>query len=251
MRSSRPAGTVGDLAQGHDPIEEALRRMRWRSDAIVAILTMFLLALIAPLWVASPPPLDLYALANVAFFIIPPAAVLIGTRLSQRRMRRSLQGVRSRVREAGVFSIGHLSLILDNGLLLQLPGSFAILTGFFSSSGSPLSPSLREARKCVRPFRWIRLVTVRAGKKAPDLTELRDDLGARMAAASVGSCRPKGHEIEPNTPTWIATVVLGRAIGLPIGADRIIGEADRVGRYLQNLVQATLKRARSLPAAHP
>ncbi len=235
----------------HDPIDEALRRMRQRSDAVVAILSALFVVLIVPSWVASPPPLDLYALADIATFIIPPAAVLIGVRLGQRRLRRSLDTVRLRVREAGAFSFLYIGLILDNGLLLQLPGGFVVLSAFFSSSGSPIRPSLRETRKWMSPFRLTRLVTVRAGKKAPDLTELRDDLGARVAAASVGSCKPKGLETEPNPPTWIATVVLGRAIGRRIRVDRIVGEADRIARYLQSLVQVTLSRARSVPAPHP
>ena len=238
-----------DFVHGHDPIDEALRRIRRRSDAVVAILSALFVALIAPLWVASPPPLDLYTLANIAIFIIVPAALLIGGRLMQRRLRRSLEMVRSRVREAGAFSFLHIVLTLDNGLLLQLPGSFAVFSAFFSSSGSPLSPSLREARRWMSPFRWIRLVTVRAGKEAPELTAIRDDLGAKIAAASVGRCKPKGSDLESNPPAWIANASFG--LWRPIGADRIVGEADRIARYLQSLVQATLSRARSGPAPHP
>jgi len=236
---------VRDVVKGHDPIDEAFRRMRRRSNAVFVILSALFVALIARSWIASPPPLDLYTLANIAIFIIVPAALLIGGKLMQRGLRRSLEMVRSRVREAGAFSFLHIVLALDNGLVLQLPGSFAVFSAFFSSNGSPLSPSLREARRWMRPFRWIRLVTVRAGKETPELTAIRGDLGAKIAAASVGRCKPKGYDLESNPPTWIAYASFG--LWRPIGANHIVGEADRIARYLQGLVQVTLSRARAVP----
>lgn|SRR2546422_4630564 len=237
--------------QGRDQIDEAFRRMRRRSDMVVVILTASIVAIIAPLWIASPPPLEPYALANIAIFFFPPVIIFIGMRWGQRQLKRSLEMVRSRVREAGAFSFLYIVVILDNGLLLQLPGAFVAFSSFFSSDGSPLSPRLREALRWTSPFRWTRLVTIRAGKKTPELTVLRDALGAGMAAASVFRYKRRGVEIDSDLPAWVAHIALGRVIGPPIRVDRIVSEADRIAGYLQSLVQVTLSRARAVPARRP
>jgi hypothetical protein len=240
---------MADFVHGLDPIDEAFRRMRRRSIVVFAILDILFVALIAPPWVASPPPLDI-TLANLAIFVTLPAVIFIGGMLAQRRLRRSLETVRSRVSEVGAVSFLYIVLTLDNGLLVQLPGNLATLSAFFESDGSRLRPSLREARKWASPFRVTRLFTLRARKEAPDLTALRDDLGAGLAAATMGRCKSKGSEVEPHSPEWIATVVLGGGFGRRIRAERILDEADRIARYLQTLVQATLSRARSVPPPH-
>lgn len=219
-----------------DPIDDALRIVRRRADLIPMVFLGFILALMVPVWMAAPAPLQSAALVNFSIVFVFPLALFVVGRIGLRRMRAGLDKIRPSVREVKVSSFRGIVFILDGGLFVQSLGSMTILSMFFTSSGEPILPAADEALRWTRPLRWKRelLVRPRSGGDAfaATLMKVRQASGATTANAIV--CRYASEALEPNPPARMVSLSLGRAfLGVP--PDRIA--AAQVSEYLRELAR--------------
>lgn len=217
-----------------DPIDEALRIVRRRTDLIPTAFLGLILALMVPVWMAAPPALQSAALANFSIIFVFPLALFLVGRLSLRRMRAGFEKIRSDVREVKVSSLRGIVFIMGDGLFVQALGSMTILSMFFNASGEPLVPTADEALRWTRPLRWKRelLVRLRRGEDpaVAGLAKVRESSGATTANALVA--RYASNALEPNPPARMVSLSLGRAV-LGVPPDRIV--PTQVSEYLQQL----------------
>jgi len=222
-----------------DPIDDALRIVRRRADLIPMAFLGFILALVVPVWLAAPPPMQSTALANFSLILLLPLALFLVGRVGVRRMRAGLEKIRPSVRELKVASFRGIVFVMDDGLFVQSLGSLTILSVFFDASGEPLLPTVSEGIRWTRPLRWKRELIVRPRQRADPATvglvKIRDACGAATADASVSQFSSSATETNP--PSRMASISLGRPfVGVP--HDRIV--AAQVSEYLRELARTDL-----------
>src|SRR5205823_5947900 len=125
-RGRRIRRAVSDPAS----LDRLLRQARRRTILFAFATFLVISALLTPRWIREPPPLTLDGFAVLLAAFLLPALMVGAAILAPRLMRRRLEGIWPRVREAGL-GVGPL-LVLDNGLLVQ-PGGFTFVSGFYTS----------------------------------------------------------------------------------------------------------------------
>src|SRR5205823_12668313 len=107
-----------------------------------------------------------------SLFFLPSAGLFALGRWSVRGLRRTVDLIRPVIREMGFGPFLTVSIVLQNGLLLQSIRSISLITMFFSTGGRPICPTVADAMRWTRPFRSRREKLLR-GSRRKSLAEQR------------------------------------------------------------------------------
>jgi len=226
-----------------DSLEKTFLRIQRSANLPAWFVLAIALVYIIPNWIREPPPLTALAIANLSLFFLPSAGLFALGRWSVRGLRRTVEPIRPVIREMGFGPFLTVSIVLQNGLLLQSIRSISFITMFFSTGGRPICPTVADAMRWTRPFRSRREKLLR-GSRRKSLAEQRvaqvgEACGGSMAYAVLRHY--SGRAIEPNPPAWIAMFAVGhKALTRQSFAwqavDRIIATSDQILELLESLV---------------
>lgn len=220
-------------------LDRLLRKARrWMLLSSVAF-TVVISAIIVPLWIREPPPPDLYGFGGVLFYFLFPAFLFVLALLAPRSMRRRLEKIWPRVREAGMSWVAGLVLVLDNGLFVQ-SGRMIFITAFYTSGGSQIVPAIKDAKRWTRPFRWKREALMHSWRRRDDgeLGAIRKTLGVSIAHSVVAAYTSRAFEAAP--PARMVSVALAAMFPSSSILDRVVAESGRIATYLEGLVRGRL-----------
>ena len=223
-------------------LEHDARRRAWIGGVATAAMVG---GLVVVGTVAAPPEAGEYPtfLGLVAAVVVLSVSMPLLSNYAMARTIRRLRPFAPRVADAGYRTGRGIVLVFRDGLVVSLPGAFAMCLMFFAASGEVVHPSFAEAARWWRT-RGTRRVAIVGGRTGPpqartEFEALRSRLGGGLAMCQVRQRTSEWRDA--NAPHWIVVAALTGPVPIPIlpfNLNRVLPERSAIEAFLRNTLRS-------------